>query len=239
MQRFKTISFNSTFALNCLLLFLLIFEQRLHVPAWLQVAGRMHPLVLHFPIVLLVLAAVWESLHVLKTPYTKEAKQLGDGLLLAAAFTAVITALMGLFLSREEGYAPDTLVWHKWSGIFISLLVLAWYAYRNTLRRIKPVLIVTILASLITITFTGHQGANITHGQDFLLAPIIAESHAPPVLLEDAEVYAHMVQPILQTKCNNCHSEQKHKGNLVMESTAALLKGGKSGALWDSTAVDS
>ena len=58
MQRWKNSLFNITIALNCLLVFLLLFQDRLAVPAWLQVAGRMHPLVLHFPIVLLVLYAI-------------------------------------------------------------------------------------------------------------------------------------------------------------------------------------
>src|SRR5678816_114361 len=58
MQRWKNSLFNITFALNCLLLFLLLFETRISVPVWLQVVGRMHPLVLHFPIVLVILYAL-------------------------------------------------------------------------------------------------------------------------------------------------------------------------------------
>ena len=55
MQRWKTILYNTSFALNCLLVFLLIFEDRLLLPPWVQTVGRMHPLLLHFPIVLMVL----------------------------------------------------------------------------------------------------------------------------------------------------------------------------------------
>jgi uncharacterized membrane protein len=238
MLRFKTIVFNTIFALNCGLVFLLLFEQRLHIPAWLQVAGRMHPLVLHFPIVLLVLAVCWEAAHFFKTPYRTEATPTGDALLLAAAGTAVVTALMGLFLSREEGYNPADLLWHKWGGVAVSLLSALWYVFRSALRHTKPVLLLTAVATLMAIIITGHQGANITHGQDFLLAPVLAETQQPPVLLEDAEVYAHLVQPIFEAKCNNCHNEQKRKGDLVMTTTAALMKGGKNGALWDSTEQD-
>jgi uncharacterized membrane protein len=237
MHRLRTILYNTTFALNCLLLFLLLFEQRLHVPAWLQVAGRMHPLVLHFPIVLLLLCAVWESANFFKQPYP-QVRGIGDGLLLAAALTTVITALAGLFLSREEGYEPDTLLWHKWGGVLVSVLLLAWYAFRNTVRQSKIAFVSTAVVGVFAIIITGHQGANITHGENFLMAPILAQAEKPPVLLEDAVVYTDMVQPILEAKCNNCHNEQKAKGELVMTTTAALLKGGKNGALWDSTAPD-
>ena len=55
----KNIVFNIIFAGNCLLLFLLAAEKYIVVPAWLQVIGRMHPLVLHFPVVLLLLNIAW------------------------------------------------------------------------------------------------------------------------------------------------------------------------------------
>ncbi|MBI1782266.1 MAG: chitobiase/beta-hexosaminidase C-terminal domain-containing protein, partial [Sphingobacteriales bacterium] len=80
---------------------------------------------------------------------------------------------------------------------------------------------------------TGHQGANITHGENFLLAPITPEKTAPKVLLEDAYVFNDMVKPIIQSKCISCHNSQKAKGNLIMETEALLLKGGKNGKLWD------
>jgi hypothetical protein len=38
---------------NLLLLFLLLFEKHLQLPLFFQAMGRAHPLVLHFPIVLI------------------------------------------------------------------------------------------------------------------------------------------------------------------------------------------
>src|SRR5580765_9053278 len=99
MNFFKNSLFSLTIAANCLLGFLLIFYDRFFVPSWLQVIGRMHPLFLHFPIVLLVIYVCW----VLITPKynlipSELSQQISKGLLLAAAFTSVATALMGLFL---------------------------------------------------------------------------------------------------------------------------------------------
>jgi len=238
MQRWKTIIFNTTFALNILLVFLLIFDNRLYVPAWLQVVGRMHTLFLHFPIVMLALCIFWELFSGYKKAYAGVKAEIGNELLLAAAITSVITALMGLFLSREAGYTPDLLVWHKWGGVFISLLSLTWYVFRVKVRQMKPALLTTSFALMVMIIITGHLGANITHGDDFLLAPVIAEKQKPAVLFEDAEVYSNMVQPILVAKCITCHSSQKAKGGLVMETKELLLKGGKDGKLWDSTQND-
>ena len=237
MHRWKPILFNLSFALNCLLLFLILFEEKLQVPPWLQVAGRTHPLILHFPIVLLVLAVFWELLPQKQKEAGSVRTDIGDVLLLSAAVSAVLTSLFGLFLSREQGYTPEVLVWHKWGGVLISLLTLAWYALRQQVRQARGLLVATTAVGLGMIVLTGHQGANITHGENFLLAPLHSDEK-PAVLLEDAVVYTHMVKPILQEKCISCHNQQKAKGELWMETEASLLKGGKSGALWDSTEKD-
>lgn len=238
MHRFKIVIFNIAFALNILLLFLLIFDHRLLIPAWLQVAGRMHTLFLHFPIVMVALVIFWELFSGYKKAYAGVKTEIGDELLLAAAFTSAITALMGLFLSKEEGYTPALLVWHKWGGVFISFLSIAWYVFRVKMRMIKPVLLITALAGMVMIVVTGHLGANITHGENFLLAPVMAETEKPVILFEDAEVFANMVKPVLETKCMGCHNSQKAKGELIMETKDLLLKGGKNGKLWDSTEND-
>ena len=239
MHRWKNYLFNIAIALNCLLLFLLFFEDRLVLPAWLQVAGRMHPLILHFPLVLVVLYAL---AVIILPPVSKNAdhayRNSTDVLLLLAAITSVITSLAGLFLSKEEGYDAEALLWHKWGGIIVSVFTLLWYGFNKNIQSRKIGTIVTAFFALVIITFTGHQGAGITHGQNFLLAPMMPEKQQLIVNPEDAIVYTHMVKPILESKCMSCHNSKKAKGELVMETEELLLKAGKSGALWDTTASD-
>ena len=62
--------------------------------------------------------------------------------------------------------------------------------FRVKVRQIKAALLTTALAAMVMIIVTGHLGADITHGEDFLLAPITPEKQKPVVLFEDAEVYA-------------------------------------------------
>jgi uncharacterized membrane protein len=238
MKRAGNIIFNICFAINCLLVFLLLFESRMLLPSWLQVAGRMHPLILHFPITLLVLYIFWSLFVEKRAPHPESAKKFGGWLLLLSAFTASITALMGLFLSKETGYDAEALQWHKWTGLSVSVFTCFWYAFREKIKKINSLNISTAFVCLVLVVLAGHQGAGITHGQDFLLAPIMPEKQQPKILLEEAEVYAHMVMPILQSKCMNCHNSKKAKGELIMETEEVLLKGGKNGKLWDSTATD-
>ena len=230
----KTLLYNITFSLNCLLAFLLFFYGSIQLPGWVQVIGRMHPLMLHFPIVLLVLCIFWELVMGLRQQDKEANLLIGDALLIIAALASVVTALMGLFLSKEDGYTPAVLVWHKWAGVGISFLLLAWYAFRKHIRQSKIVLIASSLAAMVIIVVTGHQGSNITHGENFLLAPVLHDD-IRVVKFEDAMVYADVVHPILQLKCMSCHNSAKAKGQLVMETPELLLKGGRHGVLWDST----
>ncbi len=229
MIRARNVLFNISLALNILLLFLVIFESRMELPLWLQVTGRMHPLFLHFPIVLLIVLIFVEWNNV-----KDEVSSLkSDLLLLSVSLMAVITSLMGLFLSREEGYNEELINWHKWGGVSLSFLVFLWYLVRSEIRLHKPYFYAISFLSILLLIITGHQGADLTHGEDFLFEPYDRIQEQAPVALEDAVVFTHMVKPIIQDKCISCHNEKKAKGELIMETEELLLKGGKNGKLWD------
>ena len=139
MQRWKNTIFNITIGAASLLVFLLIFEKRLNLQPWLQVFGRMHPLLLHFPLTLFVLLFAARVFVPQRLLNTETGKELMESMLLFTACTAVFTSLMGLFLSRESGYDPDTLFWHKWSAVGVSLFALIVYAFReNYGRPVQP-----------------------------------------------------------------------------------------------------
>ena len=216
-------------------MFLLLLEDRFEVRGLLQVAGRMHPLVLHFPLVLIIIYSIYNLFILKKQQVTESTKNYADQLLLLGAFTAVVSALAGLFLSREEGYDVAALQTHKWWGVAVSLFTLCWYYARIPLRRRK---ITRWLSSITAISFlilAGHAGAGITHGDDFLLAPIRVPQQKSLVALSEAEIFEHVIQPIFESKCTGCHNNSKAKGELILETRALIVKGGKSGVLWDTT----
>lgn len=237
MQRTRNLLFNICFALNCLLVFLLLFESRLAIPAWLQVAGRMHTMLLHFPLVLLILYITWMLFMGKRATENEFTRHISEFLLLFSALTAAISALMGLFLSKEEGFDTSLVNWHKWGGVALSLLSFGWFAWREKINRLTGFRISVSLACLLLLVLTGHQGATITHGKNYLLAPVSPEKKTPAVLMEEAEVYMDMVRPVLESKCMSCHNAQKAKGQLSMETEALLVIGGKNGKLWDTTAA--
>ncbi len=136
MNFWRKIFYRLTISANILLAFLLIFYDRLVVPAWLQVFGRVHPLFLHFPIVLLIICVLWVLLAEKLNITSRElVPVISKFLLLVVALCCVITALMGLFLSKESGYNPESLTWHKWTGVIVSWLTCIWLCSYDQLKK--------------------------------------------------------------------------------------------------------
>lgn len=194
----------------------------------------MHPLLLHFPIVIIVLYVFWLIFGRQNSHYTEVA----EDLLLLSSFSAVITALCGLLLSREPGYDSDTLQTHKWTGSLTAFLFLFWYWISTAKKVNRWFNIAASFIMVLIVAIAGDLGADITHGSNFLLAPVTPENKKVPVAFEDAFVYADLVQPVLESKCMSCHNSKKAKGQLIMETAGLLLKGGKDGKLWDTSQVD-
>lgn len=218
---------------NIFIAFLLLFESKLVVPAWLQPVGRMHPLILHFPIVLLILSIAMQWLRSSPSLRTNHFYgQLTRILLLSGILSAGITVVMGLFLSKEEGYSGNTLQWHKWTGAFIFFFASILYGIGNK-RWYKGVVATSsgllVVAALIV---TGHYGANLTHGEDFILQPLAVYKTQPVVPIDQAMVFEHVIQPIFESKCINCHNAEKLKGELMLIDSASIVKGGKTGKLF-------
>jgi uncharacterized membrane protein len=235
-MNWKSIFLSITIAANCLLCFFLVFYDGLAVPSLLQVVGRAHPLFLHFPIVLFALFLLWVWVVPKRSFHSPELyEKLGKWLLLATAFTSAITALMGIFLSKESGYNADGLFWHKWTGALVSIITFLWYLFYDQLDRRKISLATASVISVLILVVAGHAGASITHGDNFLLAPVIKEKIKKRPPLAEAVVYDDMVYPILESRCLSCHNSTKAKGELVMETKQLLVRGGKSGTLWDTS----
>ncbi|AUD02639.1 c-type cytochrome domain-containing protein [Spirosoma pollinicola] len=225
------------FASSIFIVFLLLFNNRFAVPLWLQPMGRMHPLVLHFPIVILLLAMVMEAFRFRTTSASNPAlaefyRDFLRNLLLLGALSAGVTVIMGLFLAKEDGYSGQVLQWHKWSGVaifFAASLIYwgrskAWY----TPRMAQAGAVVTVLF----LIGAGHYGASLTHGDNFLFEPISSRFKPAPVALDKALVYDDVIHPIFEQKCISCHNPDKLKGQLSLATIEGMLKGGKTGKLF-------
>jgi uncharacterized membrane protein len=227
MERISRIVINVIFCIQVLLIFLLFAEDKVLLPAWLQVAGRMHPLVLHLPIgILIFLVVIVFFQKYLDSSFATEIVHIG---LLITSLSASIAALFGFFLSLQSDYGTAALMRHKVSGITLSFLcyaVLLWH--RGGMKR--SVFLGLGIISFFTLIIAGHTGAVLTHGENFLFAPITKSTVV--LTAENSSVYKFAVEPILERKCFTCHNESKAKGKLIMTSEDQFKAGGEHGKPW-------
>ena len=226
MTRLLRFNLNLVFALNILLAFFLVFESMLDIPLLLQPLGRLHPLFLHVPIGLFVLLAF---LPLLKKRLSQEVYcEVEYFVLNLAALSAAFTAIMGLFLTQEGGYDAALLFKHKWLGAGLS-----WGAYLLLLIHpwafAKKWWLIALYGTVLLMMRAGHFGGNLTHGEDYVLAPLRAEKK---MITASSTLYEAAIEPILREKCMSCHNNKKTKGELNMATLEKLLKGGENGPVF-------
>jgi hypothetical protein len=227
MELFKRIVGYIVVGLQVMILTLLIFETQLSIPVWLQSIGRMHPLMLHLPIgLLLITTLIAFGQRLFRQSYD----ELFSFLLFLSALTASMSAFMGMILSFEGGYNTDDLAFHKWLGVLLSFVCWILISVKMGPKILRPALIVSTFILIIT----GHFGANLTHGENFILGPLAEEVKVERTLSDSATIFSAAIEPIFETKCYSCHNEEKAKGKLILTSQEAIARGGKNGVLWKS-----
>jgi uncharacterized membrane protein len=191
--------------------------------------GRFHSLIVHLPIGILLFAAL---LELLSTTRKNENYELAIKIaLLTGAFTAFLAALAGYFLASTGSYDDQALFWHQWLGISIGFVALfAWWLKQSA--RLRQIVNKTranqwVAATvLLLIGVTGHLGGNLTHGNNYLteylptplrswLGTPVSQStvQSLPSNVNSVVVFAHIIQPMLRSKCVACHQAGTRRGS--------------------------
>lgn len=195
----------------------------------LKYIGKFHPLVLHLPIgSLLMTFLLWVASKFQKTNMEK-AIQMG----LDFSFVgALVASLMGYFLSLDDAYTFEALKTHFWGGI-ITLVLSFVLSVLHRSKSHNTLFFGSFLMTLIALTITGHQGAKITHGDDYLAMPSIDETTPTLALKDSIDYYREVVQVIFEDKCVSCHNANKSKSGLRLDGRDWVMKGGERGSLFD------
>jgi uncharacterized membrane protein/mono/diheme cytochrome c family protein len=193
--------------------------------------GPFHPVLVHLPIGILLLACLFQWL-VVKEQYKKLEPAIGISLFWGMLF-AILACITGFMLSQTGDYEGDLVDKHLWFGIAVAVVsVVQYYLYRKSINAGFAKWIALILALLITIT--GHLGGSLTHGSDYLSKAISGESEQkfirkPIADVQAAKAYDDVIKPILAEKCYTCHGPNKQKGKLRLDQPDLIVKGGKEG----------
>ncbi|AIZ41809.1 DUF2231 domain-containing protein [Cellulophaga baltica] len=209
------------------------------VPDIVLFLGRFHPLVVHLPIGFLFFAFVLEVFS-----RWKKNPVLTSGIPLAlflGALSGTVACILGYMLSLSGDYEESALDTHFWFGIATTAIAfLAWLIRIEkiniaSLNKLQPnIAALTLLVILLSVT--GHYGGNLTHGSDYLVkylpfGGVDKKELVAVTRVEDAEVFGHLVEPILQNKCASCHNSSKKKGGLSIADSVSILVGGKNGEI--------
>ncbi len=196
--------------------------------------GRLHPLMVHLPIGFLLLAVLFEILS-----NFKKFRHLFSAVpltILLGFIAAIVACVLGYILSLTGDYDLVNLNNHKVSGIVVAIV--SGLLYLFTTPQFKKIVSINrwafsslSIGLFLLMTYTGHQGGNLTHGSDYLsLKTLQQREQKKPATVEEAMLFEDVVQPLIIKRCSQCHREGKMKGELSLQTLAGMLKGGKSRA---------
>ena len=193
--------------------------------------GRFHPILVHLPIGILLLACLFQLLSInVRFAFLRPSIPV---ICLLGTLAAIFSCITGYLLSESGDYDGELVDLHFWMGIGVAVVSLVLYLMYWTVIK-ELFLNLTAAALIILITLTGHYGGSLTHGSDYMTAALKGESTKvaiPPVPdVQKAIAYTHLVQPLLQNRCYSCHGAEKQKGKLRMDNISFMLKGGEDGA---------
>ncbi|GAB4030727.1 leucine-rich repeat domain-containing protein [Spirosoma gilvum] len=230
-------------------LFILVQATASQPSDWVLFWGHFHPLIVHLPIGFLLIAGLLELDRL--TRRNSVSQHTITLILFWSAVSATLACLFGYMLSLGGGYEAETLDSHMWEGIGVAVFSwLAWAVKSENLGRIVPVAqlayLPTLGVALLLLLVAGHNGGNLTHGSDYLTqyapGPIRTLAGLPPKQptfkaepikdVNQAMVYQQIVNPILQTRCVQCHNADKSKAKLRLDNPDMIKKGYEDGPVF-------
>ncbi|MBC7948316.1 MAG: hypothetical protein H7Y42_10585 [Chitinophagaceae bacterium] len=190
-----------------------------------------HPVLVHLPIGILLLACFFQWLTI-RNGYAFLRPAIPVALFWGM-IGAVVSCITGYLLALSGEYDETLAGRHLWFGIAVAIFSLIMYVlHRLSINERAARWLSLVLVILIAIT--GHLGGTLTHGAGYLTAGLSTEGKKQTALkpipnIQEAAVYADIVQPVLEAKCFSCHGPSKQKGKLRLDSPQSILAGGKDG----------
>jgi uncharacterized membrane protein len=207
--------------------------------AWAQFIGRFHPLVVHLPIALILLVPVMELVgRDQRFPYLRASAPF---VLVLALIGGIFASLLGWCLGRTGGFSGPLVTQHMWSAA--SLVTLCWLCWvlRGRGGRLEVLYWIALWAAVGASAWTGYRGGQISLGEDLLtqhmpgalrkLLGVAAGTATDPTIGGGTTFYGARIQPIFNRNCVTCHSREKRKAGLRLDTYAGIMRGGKRGAI--------
>ena len=201
--------------------------------------GRFHPLLLHFPIGLLLWAGIVESIEAIRRQPISSAGPVSLSIVIPGACFAVLACISGWLLADPEDL-DSALAWHRWLGVATAVLALVTAVVgiaivkgrsvpRNSYR-LALFVCVPILAG------GGHIGGEMKWGDGFVEKgfadvffskdgvsdedsgrQLAQASIDAPQEERGLRLYHELIRETLDENCVKCHGPEKTKGKLRLD----------------------
>ncbi|MCA9302536.1 MAG: hypothetical protein KC996_00290 [Phycisphaerales bacterium] len=206
--------------------------------------GRTHLVVLHFPIALIIVAAMLELYAMLAPKLRRDAM---TGAYRPSVFAvplcsiALVAALVAVCTGLVFGYGgPAKVDSHRILGIVSAGLVLISCLVLLTARKpgsdiwARLYLGLLILAA-VTVGITGHLGGELTHGRGFITRPLVRIFVAAPepisaldpasfgISQRSLDTYLDTIQPIFDEFCIECHDADDPEDDVRLDALEFVL----------------
>jgi len=137
----------------------------------MTLVGRLHPLLVHFPIGLVLIAAVAEVVAMTTGRWDWRAVAVGN--VRAGAVFAIGAAIAGWCLGSSPGMeTTSSLEWHRWLGTIAAVAVFGAALATAGVRGRSPLALwvyrITLFWAAALVAVTGHLGGLLVWGADFL-----------------------------------------------------------------------
>ena len=205
----------------------------------LELTGKIHPLLVHLPIGIILLFIFLEfSALFSKIELPNMILRI---IIFFGVFSGLASLISGYVLSLKGLNDGETLDKHKW----IALATIICFTFYSIIIYTKKLKIITKVASLILLLIliisTGHLGGKLTHGDgywDFITDnnpdnELIKENTYEVKYIQEAKVFEDLIMVSFQQKCIQCHGLDRQKGKLRLDGKEWVLKGGDDGAIID------
>jgi hypothetical protein len=161
--------------------------------------------------------------------------------LVLALIGGIFASLLGWCLGRTGGFSGPLVTQHMWGGA--SLITLCWLCWVLHGRggRFEVIYWIALWAAVGAGAWTGYRGGQISLGEDLLtqhmpgafrkLLGVPAGTAADPTIGGGTTFYGARIQPIFTRNCLTCHSREKRKAGLRLDTYAGIMRGGKRGAI--------
>ena len=198
----------------------------------LQFIGNFHPLVVHFPIALILLLPILElAARRSQWGFLRPAAGFVLTLAMLAAFVA---PALGWCLARSGGYSGPLVTQHMLGGISVAATIFICWLLRGR----SVLYFVLLAAAVVLVSWTGYRGGQLAHGEDHLTEHMpeplrtafgVSRTAKLAAAPDPNTFYGARIAPILAARCTRCHGANKQRGKLRLDTYASIRSGGKDG----------